>query len=123
MKINDTRTLPAGTKYYEVSEEESFMVGDEPERDWINQVAYTTLFDAVYDVMTRPCRNRLYIDLMEKNPNGNGSAHGLPVFAGTRKQMIESTPYDPKSGWRYTNFDAMGEVAPLPETLKVKVAA
>ena len=61
----------------------------------------------------------VFIDLMEKNPNGNGSAAGLPVFAGSSKQMISSTPYDPKSGWRFGNFDMMGEVAPLPESVKV----
>ena len=120
MKINDTRTLPAGTKYYEVSEEVWFQTGpDDADRDFMEFQAYTTLVEAVYDVMTRCTSNRLYIDLMQKNPNGNGSAAGLPIFAGSRRQMIESTPYDPKSGWRYSNFDAMGEVAPSPETVKV----
>ncbi len=113
MKIDNTMSLPAGMKYYEVSEEIWFMTGEDgADRDFINHEAFETLPEAVLAVLKSDTRNRLYIDLMEKNPNGNKSAHGLPVWAGYKSQMVKGVPYDAESGWRFTNFDAMGEAAP-----------
>ena len=110
MRIKDPMSLPVGTHYYEVSEEIWFMTGeDDADRDFINFEHFETLAEAVVAVLISHTSNRLYIDLMERTAGG---AHGLPVFAGYRSQMMKCSTADEWDGWRFSNFAAMGETAP-----------
>jgi hypothetical protein len=113
MKINDTRTLPAGTHYYEVSEEVWYQTGpDDADRDFTNFVDFDNLLEAVAYTLTAETErrgNRLYIDLMVKTENGG--AHGLPVWAGYKSQLMKDGATS-ENGWRFSNFNAMGVTRP-----------
>ena len=110
--ITDYKSLPVGTKFYQVSEEIWYVVGeDEADRDFINNQDFETLAEAVEyakTVQTERRGNRLYIDLMKRSSTA-GSAYGLPVFAGYQSELLN---IDDDKGWRPSNFTAMGEEIP-----------
>ena len=107
--ITDYKSLPAGTKFYQVSEEIWYVTGQEADRDFVNNQDFETLAEAVEyakTVQTERRGNRLYIDLMQKSENG---ASGLPVFAGYQSELLNT---DDDEGWRPWNFTAMGMEIP-----------